>query len=302
MLRIATRGSPLARWQAETVAARLADAGHEAELVLVETEGDIDRVRPIWELAGRGVFVKEVQAAVLNGRADLAVHSAKDMMSTPTDGLALVGCLDRGDVRDALVGSTFADLGPGATIATGSVRRRAQLAHLRPDLRFVGVRGNMAARVAAADRDGVVAVVVAAVALQRLGIQERITDHLDAAQVVPQVGQGAVAMEVRIEDQDALAAVLAITDGPTTRCVSAERSYLAELGGGCDLPAGALAVVDGDDIVMTAVLGSLDGRIMLRVSERDIDGDALGLRIARFLLDERGGRELLEDNRGGAPL
>ena len=160
----------------------------------------------------------------------------------------------------------------------------------------------MAARVAAADRDGVVAVVVAAVALQRLGIQERITDHLDAAQVVPQVGQGAVAMEVRIEDQDALAAVLAITDGPTTRCVSAERSYLAELGGGCDLPAGALAVVDGDDIVMTAVLGSLDGRIMLRVSERDIDGDALGLRIARFLLDERGGRELLEDNRGGAPL
>ena len=149
-MRIATRGSPLARWQAETVAGAVTAAGHQADLVVIETEGDRDRTSPISELSGRGVFVKEVQAAVLDGRADLAVHSAKDMMSSPTPGLTIAGCLERGDVRDALVGQGLDELGPGAVVATGSVRRRAQLAHLRPDLRFVGLRGNMATRIAAA--------------------------------------------------------------------------------------------------------------------------------------------------------
>ncbi|MDG2114698.1 MAG: hydroxymethylbilane synthase [Actinomycetota bacterium] len=298
-MRIATRGSPLARWQAETVAARLTAQGVEAELVVVETEGDIDRTRPIWELSGRGVFVKEVQAAVLDGRADVAVHSAKDMMSSPTEGLTMVGCLERGDVRDALVGHAFHDLTAGATVATGSVRRRAQLAHLRPDLRFVGVRGNMAARVAAADRDDVDAVVVAAVALERLDLSTSISGYLAADQVVPQVGQGAVAVEVRTVDEASAAALMAITDADTTRCVSSERAYLAELGGGCDLPVGAHAVLDGDDVELTVVLGSLDGRVMLRASGRSTDAEALGLRLATHLLDERGGRELLADTRGG---
>lgn len=281
------------------MAALLAGHGVDAELVVIETEGDIDRSRPIWELSGRGVFVKEVQAAVLDGRADVAVHSAKDMMSTPTPGLTMVGCLQRGDVRDALVGTAFDDLQAGATVATGSVRRRAQLAHLRPDLRFVGVRGNMGARIAAADRADVDAVVVAAVALERLGLDSSISAYLEADQVVPQVGQGAVAVEARADDDRTTASLRAIIDGDTTRCVSSERSYLAELGGGCDLPVGAHAVIDGDDIELTVVLGSLDGRVMLRITERGLDGEALGLGLATHLLDDRGGRELLADTRGG---
>ena len=281
------------------MAALLAGHGVDAELVVIETEGDIDRSRPIWELSGRGVFVKEVQAAVLDGRADVAVHRAKDMMSTPTPGLTMVGCLQRGDVRDALVGTAFDDLQAGATVATGSVRRRAQLAHLRPDLRFVGVRGNMGARIAAADRADVDAVVVAAVALERLGLDSSISAYLEADQVVPQVGQGAVAVEARADDDRTTASLRAIIDGDTTRCVSSERSYLAELGGGCDLPVGAHAVIDGDDIELTVVLGSLDGRVMLRITERGLDGEALGLGLATHLLDDRGGRELLADTRGG---
>ncbi len=294
-MRIATRGSPLARWQAETVAAALAEHDVMAELVIVETEGDIDRTRPIWELAGRGVFVKEVQAAVLDGRADVAVHSAKDMMSTPTDGLTIVGCLRRGDVRDALVGSAFDTLRAGATVATGSVRRRAQLAHLRPDLRFVGVRGNMGTRVEAASADDIDAVVVAAVALERLGMHDRIGGYLDATQVVPQVGQGAVAVEARAGDQATAEALTAIVDPVTTRCVGAERAYLAELGGGCDLPVGAHAVADGGEIRIAAVLGSLDGQVMLRHEDSDPDGEALGRRMADLLLNHRGGRRLLDE-------
>ncbi len=298
-MRIATRGSPLARWQAETVAAALAEQGRSSELVVVETEGDIDRSRPIWELAGRGVFVKEVQAAVLDGRADLAVHSAKDMMSTPTDGLTVVGCLARGDVRDALVGVRFDALTAGATVATGSVRRRAQLAHLRPDLRFVGLRGNMGTRIEAAERDDIDAVVVASVALERLGLDDKIAEHLDPTQVIPQVGQGAVAVEAREDDADVVGALAQIVDAATTRCVSAERAYLAELGGGCDLPVGAHAILDGESIRVTAVLGSLDGRVMLRHDDAGADGDAVGRRMAELLLNERGGAELLGDR--GSP-
>ena len=256
-MRIATRGSPLARWQAEAVAARLAARGVEAELVVVDTRGDVDKTTPIWQLAGRGVFVKEVQAAVLDGRADIAVHSAKDMMSAPTEGLTLLGCLPRGDVRDALVGARFDDLAPGATVATGSVRRRAQLAHLRPDIRFVGLRGNMAKRVAAAERPDIDAVVVAAVALERLGLVEKIDEVLAEHQVVPQVGQGAVALEGRSNDQSVAGAVAEIVDSDTNRCVDAERAFLAELGSGCDLPVGAHAVIDVEDqmgISLTAVL------------------------------------------------
>ena len=150
-LRVATRGSALARWQADHVAilAQKAEPGLEVETVVVETSGDRQRDVPIWELGGKGVFVKEVQAAVLEGRADVAVHSAKDLPSLTPDGLVIGAVPERADVRDALVGSTLADLAPGATVASGSLRRRAQLAHARPDLRFEGLRGNIATRLAA---------------------------------------------------------------------------------------------------------------------------------------------------------
>src|SRR5687767_8124836 len=189
LIRAATRGSPLARWQAEHVASLLrgADPSIEVELVIVDTQGDRRTDVPIWQLGGKGVFAKEVQAAVLDGRADLAVHSAKDLPSVAVPGLVIGAVPERGDPRDALVGSTLAGLPAGAEVATGSLRRRVELWRHRPDLRFVSLRGNMQTRLAkAADHD---AIVVAATAFDRLGLAEHLTERLAPEQVLPQVGQ-----------------------------------------------------------------------------------------------------------------
>jgi hydroxymethylbilane synthase len=288
VLRIATRGSPLARWQAEHVASLL---DRDCELVVVDTNADRRLDVAIWELGGKGAFVKEVQAAVLDGRADLAVHSAKDLPSTTHDGLVLAAVPERGDPRDAMVGGRLDDLRPGATVATGSLRRRAQLADLRPDLTFAGLRGNMATRLAkAADFD---AIVVAAVALERLGSADRIDEILDPERVVPQVGQGALAVECRASDDEVVASLAAI-EHPLSRCaVDAERAFLAELGGDCDLPAGAHAAVGGDgDLSMTGLLATPDGHTVLRHHAAGSDPAALGQAVARHLLDH-GGAALL---------
>lgn len=289
-LRIATRGSDLARWQAEHVAALL---GGAVELVIVDTSGDRRQDVPIWTLGGKGVFVKEVQAAVLDGRADLAVHSGKDLPSQSVDGLVLAAVPERGDPRDALVGSTLDALPTGARVATGSVRRRAQLADLRPDLTFDGLRGNIPTRLAKAGQYN--AIVVAAVALERLGLVERIDDVLAPEVMVPQVAQGALAVECRADDSDTLAALAAIEHGPSRRAVDAERAFLAELGGDCDLPAGAHATVDASgSVVLEGLLASLDGRVVLRHRNTDTEADAVGRSVARHLLDTAGGRALLE--------
>ena len=199
-LRIATRGSALARWQAEHVASLLAarDPSVAVELVIVETAGDRRQDVPIWQMGGKGVFVKEVQAAVLDGRADAAVHSAKDLPSHQIDGLVLVAVPERGEVRDALVGSTLDALPAGARIGTGSARRRAQLADRRPDLTFGSLRGNIPTRLERAS--GYDAIVVAAVALERLGRTDAVAELLPTEVVLPQVGQGALAVECRTDD------------------------------------------------------------------------------------------------------
>ncbi len=218
VLRAATRGSPLARWQAEAIAAlvREHDPEVEVELVVVDTQGDRRLDVPIWELGGKGVFAKEVQAAVLDGRADLAVHSAKDLPSVTVPGLVIAAVPERGDPRDALVGSTLADLGEGAEVATGSLRRQAQLATARPDLRFVGLRGNMATRIAkAADHD---AVVVAATALDRLGLADQIAERLTTELVLPQVGQAALAVECREDDGPRRELLASVEHRDTRRC------------------------------------------------------------------------------------
>src|SRR5829696_7706339 len=214
-LRVATRGSALALWQAERVVALLqnAEPGLDAEIVRVDTKGDRRLDVPIWELGGKGVFAKEVQAAVLDGRADVAVHSAKDLPSTTPSGLVIGATPERGDVRDALVGTTLDGLPEGATVATGSLRRRAQLAHVRPDLRFEGLRGNMATRLArAADVD---AIVVAATAFDRLGLSGHITERLDPEVMLPQVAQGALAVECRTGDADIRVLLDRVEHGPT---------------------------------------------------------------------------------------
>lgn len=265
MLRVATRGSPLARWQAAHVAdlLRADDPSCEVELVIVDTQADRRLDVPIWDLGGKGAFAKEVQAAVLEGRADLAVHSAKDLPSATVPGLVLGAVTERGDPRDALVGSTLAGLPPGAEVATGSLRRQAELRRLRPDLRFTGLRGNVQTRLAkAADHD---AIVVAAIALDRLGLGGEIAERLDVEVVLPQVGQAALAVEHRDGDDELAARLVAVEHAASRRCVDAERAFLAELGGDCSLPAGAHAVVTADGALsLQAFLASPDGTTMVR--------------------------------------
>ncbi len=294
-LRVATRGSELARWQAHRVATVL---GADTELVVVSTTGDQRTDVPIHAVGGTGIFVKEVQQAVLDGRADVAVHSAKDLPASDNpDGLVIAAVPERADPRDALVGSTLDALPAGARVATGSVRRRAQLVSLRPDLTFAELRGNIATRLArAADYD---AVVVAAAALVRLGLDDRADELLDPSVMLPQVGQGALAIECRVDDEDTLAGVVAIDDRRLHDAVDAERAYLAELGGGCDLPCGALAHVnrgsDGDEIEIEALLAATDGHVVLRATARATDPVVAGRAVAAELMD-RGGRSLLEDS------
>ncbi|HLT70424.1 MAG TPA: hydroxymethylbilane synthase [Acidimicrobiales bacterium] len=297
LLRVATRGSALARWQADHVVAllRKVEPAVEAEVVVVETSGDRRADVPIWELGGKGVFVKEVQAAVLDGRADVAVHSAKDLPSATPDGLVIAAVPERADVRDALVGARLDELPEGAVVATGSLRRRAQLAAHRPDLRFEGLRGNMETRIARAGRDGVDAVVVAAAALDRLGLADRIAERLDLDVVLPQVAQAALAVECRAGDVDTRALLELIEHGPSRRAVDAERGFLRELGGDCSIPAAAHATQAGDSLRVRALVASPDGRAVVRheVSGPATAGAALGRSAARHLLDEQGGARLL---------
>jgi len=256
-LRIATRGSPLALAQAEYVGARL---GEGAEIVVIKTEGDRRTDVPLEALAGRGVFTTEVQAALLDGRADIAVHSAKDLPSSAelqVDGLVLASVPERADARDCLIGSTLDALPPGATVGTGSPRRQALLAHARPDLNFVGLRGNIATRLG---RVGELDAIIGAVAaLTRLGLTDRIDQAFDPLHFVPQVGQGALAVECRTDDDETLQRINLINDVRAFTAVTAERSFLATLGGGCDAPVGAHAFFEDDALCLIGFLVNEDG-------------------------------------------
>ena len=248
-------------------------------------------------MGGRGVFVKEVQAAVLDGRADIAVHSAKDLQSVPTPGLTLAAVPAREDPRDALVGASLETLPVGARVATGSVRRRAQLAAFRPDLTFAGLRGNIQTRLAKAPGYG--AVVMAMAALKRLDLEHDADLEIAALPpliVLPQVGQGALAIECRLDDDETLARLGAIEDPASRLAVDAERAFLAHLGGGCDLPVGAY--YDPDRGMLSGMVATLDGRILLRDSVSGTDPEALGQQLADRLLVGAAGSSLLEDLRG----
>ena len=252
---------------------------------------------PVSQLGGQGAFVKEVQLAVLGGRADVAVHSAKDLPSETPPGLVLACVPERADPRDALVGSTLEGLVPGATVATGSVRRRAQLAWLRPDLTFCDLRGNMATRLDKSREIG--AGVLALAALERLGLTAEVTEVLGTDTLLPQVGQGALAVECRADDDVALGLVAALDDESAHVAVRAERAFLGALGGGCTLPLGALAGTSAGaagavTLHIDGCLASRDGRVLVRASlSSEASGpEELGRRLAHVLLDEHGGRSL----------
>jgi hydroxymethylbilane synthase len=263
-IRIATRGSRQATTQSEDVASRLRAAGFDTELVLVETLGDrtqADNV-PLHSIGGQGVFVKEVQRAVLDGRADVAVHSAKDLPATDADGLEIGAFVARRSAADVLIGATLDGLAHGAPVATGSVRRRAQLRLVRPDLEFRELRGNIPTRLERVPEGG--AIVMALAALEVLGLTDRVDEVLDPTRFVPAVGQGCVAVECRIDDREVGAAVAEIDDAPTRRAVTIERAYLDELGAGCTLPVGAhvdddlLHVFLADDAGRTAATRAVE--------------------------------------------
>lgn len=283
-VRLATRSSPLALWQAEHVAGllRAAHPGLDVELVRTDTVGDRRQDVPISAIGGKGVFATEVQRLVLDGRADAAVHSAKDLPAVTGEGLALAAVPERGDPRDALVGATLDGLAEGATVATGSQRRRVQLAELRPDLVFAELRGNMATRLSKVPEGG--AIVVAAVALARLGLDDRIAQVLDVERMVPQVGQAALAVEVRADDGATTALLAPLDHGPSRTCVDAERAFLATLGGDCDLPAGAHVVLEGDQVHGRALLADADGTVRRAEGRAPVaDAEALGRTLAASL-------------------
>jgi hydroxymethylbilane synthase len=287
-LRLATRGSKLAIIQAERVAALL---GGDVEFVVVKTGGDRRADVPIHEMGGTGVFVKEVQEAVLDGRADLAQHSAKDLPASTPTGLVLAAVPERADPRDALVGRTVAELPLGGRVATGSVRRRAQLAARRPDLVFAELRGNVDTRLEKAAQHH--AIVVAAAALDRLGRGDRVAERLDVELMLPMVAQGALAVECRADDAPTRERLAAIDDRDAHVAVRAERAFLAQLGGGCSLPCAAYATVRGDRVVIDGLLASLDGRVVVRRSVVGPDPEGAGREVARQVL-EHGGQELVD--------
>jgi hydroxymethylbilane synthase len=286
-VRIGTRSSPLALWQANHVADQLrALSSRPIELFHIQTEGDRDQAASLAHIGGRGVFTKEIQRAVLDGRVHVAVHSLKDLPTGPVSGLVLAGVPLRGPVGDVLVTPTptrFDDLPRGATVATGSLRRRAQLLNRRPDLQLADIRGNVDTRLRKLREHGYHALVLAQAGLERLGLTNVITEVLDPDWMLPAVGQGALGLECRSEDEETRGLLARLDDPGTRRAVDAERSLLYHLGVGCQVPLGAAGRVVGHRVELRAAVLAPDG-------SRRIAGDVAGpLAIAEQL-----GRELAD--------
>src|SRR3989449_5778585 len=324
MLRIGTRKSALALWQAERVQGWLRERGHACELIPMSTQGDGIVDRPLAEVGGKGLFVKELEQSLAEGRADLAVHSAKDVPFLVPEPFVLSAFPEREDPRDALVAPlarSFANLPRGARVGTSSLRRAVQLLAARPDLAVVPVRGNVQTRLARATGATVVrggverrpaegdpqgpldAVVLALAGLRRLGLEDQVTEGLPLGLSLPAAGQGALAIET-VRGSAGFLATVPLDDAQTAQCVRAERAVLARLAGGCTVPVGAHAVLEGDRIWLRALLGGPDGRGGVKVVRAERRGpaaepEALGRSVAEALLD-KGGAPLLEAARSQA--
>jgi hydroxymethylbilane synthase len=291
-LKIGTRGSALALWQARTVAALIAKAGAQAEIVVIKTGGDRLQDAPLSEVGGKRLFVKEIEDALVAGAVDVAVHSAKDMSAVLPDGLAIAAVLPRDDPRDALVlangtavvdfNAALAHLGEAPAIATGSVRRIAQLAAVVPQATFAPIRGNVDTRLRKLDAGEYEALVLAAAGLNRLGLGARITAAIPVQVCIPAPGQGIVALEIRADDHRTRNAVASINDAAAAGPLVAERALVTALGGGCQLPLGAIAVHERNGLTMHAVVATLDGRRAIRRNASGPLGDpgGLGTRLA----------------------
>ena len=314
-LRLGTRGSQLALWQARTAAALVEQAGGPpCEIVVIRTSGDKLAEAPLSEVGGKRLFVKEIEDALLREDVDFAVHSCKDMPAVLPDGLTIGAVLPREDPRDVIVlpeaagrpgtiDDLVAAIGPGARVGTSSVRRIAELARLFHGVSFLPIRGNLDTRLRKLDGGGSYdALVLAAAGMRRLGFAGRISFTLPVDACVPAPGQGAIAIELRADDPRTREALAAIDHPATARAVEAERALVATLGGGCQTPIGAVAVIDGEDLDLHAVVVSLDGQRTVRGLDRAPRGQAaaLGVRLARQLI-AGGADEILEDVRRAQP-
>lgn len=309
-MKIATRGSKLALWQAHHVRdfVRAQRPGEEVELVIIKTSGDKILDVPLAEVGGKGLFVKEIEEALLDGRADLAVHSMKDVPSDLAPGLVLGAIGPREDPRDALVlpagkaGGSLDALPRGANVGTSSLRRMCQLRALRPDLRITPLRGNVDTRLRKLDAGELDAIILAAAGLVRLGLGDRITARLAEHVSLPAVGQGALGLEHRAGDANAEAVARAFADADTSLAVRAERAFARTLEGGCQAPMAAWARRAGDALAIDALVGSRDGQRVVRAARKgpSSDPEALGKAVAEELLAQ-GAAEILEQERAAAP-
>ena len=309
VIRIGTRGSQLALWQARTVATALEGVGTAAELVIIRTSGDRLQEAPLSEAGGKRLFVKEIEDALLRGDVDLAVHSAKDMPAVLPDGLEVAATLPREDPRDVIVlphgargrdaAAVLAQLGPAPRIGTSSIRRVAQLATLVPRASFAPIRGNVDTRLRKLDGGEYDALVLAAAGLRRLGFAERISAAVAPEDCIPAPGQGVVAIEIRSSDHDTRTVLQRLHDQAAATALIAERTVVAALGGGCQLPLGALAVQRGSDLELHAIVCSADGTRAVRAREfaPSTDPAGLGSRVARRLI-EQGAAAILDEVRG----
>lgn len=302
-LRIATRGSQLALWQAEWVAGQLRALGATVEIIRIATSGDVQQVGPISAVGLQGVFTKEIQAAVLAGDAEIAVHSLKDLPTEQVDGLILAAVPPREHSADALISrgdSSLTSLPAGARVGTGSQRRRAQLLHLRPDIEVLGIRGNVDTRLAKLDDGEYDAIVLAAAGLKRLELEHRVAEYLEPPWMLPAVGQGALGIECRAEDKPTLEILRQLDHEPSHQPCIAERAMLARLHGGCSAPVGAWARMEDERLLLDGLVASLDGKQLLRVSQASkLDHAAdLGSQVAEELLAQ-GAAEIISAAREG---
>ncbi|KQB09839.1 hydroxymethylbilane synthase [Vibrio metoecus] len=299
-IRIATRQSPLALWQANYVkdALMAAHPGLQVELVTMVTRGDVILDTPLAKVGGKGLFVKELEVAMLEGRADLAVHSMKDVPVDFPEGLGLVTICEREDPRDAFVSNTYAkidDLPSGAVVGTCSLRRQCQLKSARPDLVIKELRGNVGTRLSKLDAGEYDAIILAAAGLKRLGLESRIRNFIEPEQSLPAVGQGAVGIECRLDDQRVRELLAPLNHTDTADRVRSERAMNLTLQGGCQVPIGSYALLEGDHIWLRALVGEPDGSQIVRGEIRGPRSEAeqLGITLAEQLL-EQGAKEILD--------
>lgn len=300
-LRLGTRASPLARWQADWVAGELRRLGHDVALVPLSTRGDQQRGAPLAEIGGQGVFTKELERALLRDEIDLAVHSLKDLPTEPVEGLELAAIPRRAPTADALVSvrwQSLADLPSGAAVGTGSLRRRSQLWHARRDLRMLDVRGNVDTRLRKLSDGEYDALILAHAGLQRLGLDGHIREILSERVMLPAVGQGALGIEIRSANRELREAFLPLDDAPTRAAVTAERAMLAALRGGCLAPVGAKGQVESDRLILRGVVLSADGSTRLEAHETGapLDAEQIGRQVAERLL-QQGAGDLIAESR-----